>query len=439
SAVQDGAAMLYHYRDEIGFVAKAFLALKVGSYFSEVITGANAAIGAMRLYTGAIAGTTVASETATLAAGQLKTALAAAAKAGLYLALINELVELAQVYQELLIAEEALAKSKRTAAASTKQLEFSLRDLSEQTGVAFTTMAEFNKAVDDGKLIYDDASGKWKNAAKAIEQVKQAAVEVVDPIKLTVDEALHLTLTLSDQVKTLDDVKGGMGGFIRQIDAALGPLQAAGSEYAGHVKLLTELRAKFEEQQSYLDATAKGAAALEQAYKDLGITSSQALSEASTKAEAAFNLIRNNREPLEQQKDAFLAWAKAAVTAAEATGAVVPESLKAQAATLGLSKELGELTAKQYGYSDSIKELSPEQAKLSRAVAETEARLQQCREVMTSSTVSSKAKAKAQEELITLQGKLSEQTKQLSEVQALEAANYEQIKSKYAAVSDEML
>lgn len=439
SAVQDGAAMLYHYRDEIGFVAKAFLALKVGSYFSDVITGANAAIGVMRLYTGAIAGTTAASETATLAAGKLKAALAAAAKAGLYLALINELVELARVYQELLIAEEALAKSKRTAAASAKQLAFSLKDLSEQTGVAFTTMAEFNKAVDDGKLIYDDASGKWKNAAKAMEEVKQAAVEVVEPIKLTVDEALRLTLTLSDQVKTLDDVKGGMGGFIRQIDAALEPLKAAGTEYAGHVKLLTELRAKFEEQQSYLDATAKGTAALEQAYKDLGITSSQALIEATNKAEAAFNLIRNNREPLEQQKDAFLAWAKAALTAAEATGAVVPESLKAQAATLGLSKELSDLTAKQYGYSDSIKELSPEQAKLSRAVAETEARLKQCRDVMNSSTVSSKEKSKAQQELINLQGKLSAQTQQLSEVQALEAANYEQIKSKYAAVSDEML
>ncbi|MFB2661791.1 tape measure protein [Shewanella mangrovisoli] len=439
SAVQDGAAMLYHYRDEIAFVAKAFLALKVGSYFSDVIAGANAAIGVMRLYTGAIAGTTAASETATLAAGKLKAALAAAAKAGLYLALINELIELARVYQELLIAEEALAKSKRTAAASAKQLEYSLKDLSEQTGVAFTTMAEFNKAVDDGKLIYDDASGKWKNAAKAMEEVKQAAVEVVEPIKLTVNEALRLTVTLSDQVKTLNDVKGGMGGFIRQIDAALEPLKAAGEEYAGHVKLLTELRAKFEEQQSYLDATAKGAAALEQAYKDLGITSSQALTDATNKAETAFNLIRDNREPLEQQKDAFLAWAKAALTAAEATGAVVPESLKAQAATLGLSKELSDLTAKQYGYTASTKELSPEQAKLSRTVAETEARLKQCNDVLKSSTVSSKDKSKAQQELISLQGKLRDQTQQLSEVQALEAANYEQIKSKYAAVSDEML
>jgi tape measure domain-containing protein len=439
SAVQDGAAMLYHFKDEIGFVAKAWLALKIGGYFSDVITGANAAIGAMRLYTGAIVGTSAASNSAALAAGKLKIALAAAAKAGLYLALINELIQLAGVYQDLLLAEQALAASKRAASVSAKQLEHSLKDLSEQTGVAFTTMAEFNKAVDDGKLIYDDASGKWKNAAIAIEAVTQAAFEVVEPIKLTINEALRLTFTLSEQTKTLENVKGGMGGFIRQIDAALIPLQAAGAEYAGHVKLLSELKEKFAEQQTYLDATAQGTAALEQAYKSLGLTSSQALEMASNKAEAAFNLIKDNREPIEQQKDAFLSWAKSALTAAEATGATIPQTLKAQAASLGLTKDLSELTAKQYGYTDSVKDLSPEQAKLTRAVTDTQARLKQCRDVMNSSTVSSKDKAKAQKDLISLQGKLSDQTKQLSEVQALEAANYEQIKSKYAAVSDEML
>ncbi|MCG9722110.1 tape measure protein [Shewanella sp. Isolate7] len=438
-AIKDAMGLLYDYRQEIGFVAKAWLALKVGSYFSEVITGANAAIGALKLYSGAVAGTAAASNTAAAAAWKLKTALAAAARAGLYLALISELVELARVYRDVLIAEEAMTRSQREAVNSTKLLEFSLRDLSEQTGVAFTTMAEFNQAVDDGKLIYDDATGKWINAARAMEQVKQAAVEVVEPIQLTVDEALKLTLTLSEQTKTLDGLKGGIGGFIRQIDAALVPLKAAGSEYAAHVKLLTTLREKYQAQQDYIDATAKGAKALQDAYKELGLTSGEALQSTATKAEAAFNLIKDAREPIEQQRDAFIAWAKAALVAAEATGQTVPDTLKAEAAALGLTQQLDDLVKKQYGYRDSVKSVSPEQAKLSRELEETERRLQKCRDVMDSSTASSKDKAKAQKELTELQTQLSEQTKQLTEVQALESANYIQLKAKYDAVSKELL
>lgn len=439
SAVQDGAAMLYHYRDEIGFVAKAFLALKVGSYFSDVITGANAAIGVMRLYTGAIAGTTVASETATLAAGKLKAALAAAAKAGLYLALINELIEVARVYQELLIAEEALAKSKRTAAASTKQLAFSLKDLSEQTGVAFTTMAEFNKAVDDGKLIYDDASGKWKNAAKAMEEVKQAAVEVVEPIKLTIEQAVKLTQQLTEQAASLDNLKGGIGGFIRHLDSAIITFQAAGEEYAGHVEVLNKLKAKYEEQQKYLDATAKGTEALEQAYKDLGLTSAKSLQDTADKSKAAFELIRDNKEPVDQVRDAFINWAKAAIVAAEASGKTVPEGLKAQAAALQLSDEYQKLIDKSKNYSDGLKDgVTPTHQRLVKDIQDTTAALGKNREALSGSTDANTSNSAALVELNKNTEKLKEQQEKLNQVKALEIANYQELKGKYAAVNEEM-
>lgn len=440
SAVQDGAAMLYHYRDEIAFVVKAFLALKVGSYFSDVIAGANAAIGVMRLYTGAIAGTTAASETATLAAGKLKAALAAAAKAGLYLALINELIELARVYQELLIAEEALAKSKRTAAASAKQLEYSLKDLSEQTGVAFTTMAEFNKAVDDGKLIYDDASGKWKNAAKAMEEVKQAAVEVAEPIKLTIDQAIKLTQQLTEQATSLDNLKGGMGGFIRHLDSAIITFQAAGEEYAGHVEVLNRLKAKYEEQQKYLDATAKGTDALEQAYKDLGLTSTKSLQDAADKSKAAFELIRDNKEPVDQVRDAFINWAKAAIVAAEASGKTVPEGLKAQAAALQLSDEYQKLIDKSKNYSDGLKDgVTPAHQRLVEDIKETTIEIAKNRAAINNSTDANKGNSAAVHELNKNTEKLKEQQEKLNQVKALEIANYQELKGKYAAVNEEML
>lgn len=440
SAVQDGAAMLYHFRDEIGFVAKAFLALKVGSYFSDVITGANAAIGVMRLYTGAIMGTTAASEGAALAAGKLKTALAAAAKAGLYLALISELIEVARVYQELLIAEEALEKSKRAAASSAKQLEYSLKDLSEQTGVAFTTMAEFNKAVDEGKLIYDDATGKWKNAAKAMEEVKQAAVEVVEPIKLTIDQAIKLTQQLTEQATSLDNLKGGMGGFIRHLDSAIVTFQAAGKEYAGHVEVLKLLKAKYEEQQKYLDATAKGTEALEQAYKDLGLTSTKSLQDTADKSKAAFELIRDNKEPIDQVRDAFINWAKAAIVAAEASGKTVPEGLKAQAAALQLSDEYQKLTEKSKSYGAGLKDgVTPAHQRLVEDMKETTKEITKNRAAINNSTDANKGNSAAVTELNKNTEKLKEQQEKLNQVKALEIANYQELKGKYAAVNEEML
>ncbi|MGI2152258.1 tape measure protein [Shewanella oncorhynchi] len=440
SAVQDGAAMLYHFRDEIGFVAKAFLALKVGSYFSDVITGANAAIGVMRLYTGAIMGTTAASEGAALAAGKLKTALAAAAKAGLYLALISELIEVARVYQELLIAEEALEKSKRAAASSAKQLEYSLKDLSEQTGVAFTTMAEFNKAVDEGKLIYDDVTGKWKNAAKAMEEVKQAAVDVVEPIKLTIDQAIKLTQQLTDQTTSLENLKGGMGGFIRHLDSAILTFQAAGEEYAGHVEVLNKLKAKYEEQQKYLDATAKGTEALEQAYKDLGLTSTKSLQDTADKSKAAFELIRDNKEPIDQVRDAFINWAKAAIVAAEASGKTVPAGLKAQAAALQLSDEYQKLTEKSKSYGAGLKDgVTPAHQRLVEDMKETTKEITKNRTAINNSTDANKGNSAAVTELNKNTEKLKEQQEKLNQVKALEIANYQELKGKYAAVNEEML
>tara|TARA_R110002033_G_scaffold124195_1_gene166313 strand:- start:537 stop:4484 length:3948 start_codon:yes stop_codon:yes gene_type:complete len=439
SAVQDGAAMLYHFRDEIGFVAKAWLALKVGGYFSDVIVGANAAIGVMRLYTGSIVGTTAASETAALAAGKLKIALAAAARAGLYLALISELIEVARVYQELLIAEEALAKSKRAAAASTKLLEYSLRDLSEQTGVAFTTMAEFNKAVDDGKLIYDDATGKWKNAAKAIVEVKQAAIEVVEPLKLTTEQALKLTQQLTEQATSLDNIKGGIGGFIRLLDSAIVTFQAAGEEYAGHVEVLNQLKVKYEEQQQYLDATAKGTAALEQAYKDLGLTSTKSLQDTADKSKAAFELIRDNKEPIDQVRDAFINWAKAAIVAAEATGKTVPDSMRAQAAALQLSDEYQKLTDKSKRYSDGLQDgITPAHQKLTKDIKQTTESLAKNRAALSGSTDANTTNSAAIVELDKNTKKLKDQTEKLNEVKKLEIANYQELKGKYAAVTEDM-
>ncbi|AYV12992.1 tape measure protein [Shewanella algae] len=446
AAIKSAMSLLYDYREEIGFVAKAWLALKVGSYFSDVVVGARAAMAAMRSYAAIVATTSAATDAATIAAGKWKKALAAVGRAGMYLWLIEELIAVGVAYKALLDAREAQAKAEREAASSSQQLAAELKALSEQTGVAFENMEEFNKAVEGGALVYDNASGKWRSAASAMKEVADASdairkelAKLEQPILVTVDEALRLTDVLNRQAGSLENVKGGIGGFINTVDLAIDSLKSQGDEYAAHITLLEQLKVKFQDHQTYLDAMAKGSKALEQAYKDLGVTSANALQKTADKSRAAFELIRDAREPLAQQKEAFQAWAKAALEAAEAIGKPVPQILKTEAANLGLSKSLDELITKQLGFADATAATSPEQIKLSRELQTTEQRLQRCKEVLDSSTASSLEKAKASAELTRLQTQLGQQTRELTEIQALEAANYSQLKAKYEAVSDELL
>ncbi|TMO80567.1 hypothetical protein CWC12_20185, partial [Pseudoalteromonas ruthenica] len=57
NAIKGAATTLYEYREEIATVAKVWLALKVGNYFSSVISGATTAIASLRTYTAAIGST----------------------------------------------------------------------------------------------------------------------------------------------------------------------------------------------------------------------------------------------------------------------------------------------------------------------------------------------------------------------------------------------
>ncbi|MCH4295568.1 tape measure protein [Shewanella sp. 3B26] len=446
AAIKDVMGLLYDYREEIGFVAKAWLALKVGSYFSDVVVGAQAAMVAMRSYTAVIAGTAAATDAATLAAGKWKTALAAVGRAGLYLWLIEELVTVGFAYKDMLVAQEAQAKSEREAAASTKEKAERLKELSEETGIAISTMAEFHEAEEKGLIIYDEAIGKYKAAAKAVEEIADAAdtataalATMSEPIRITVDEALKLTDTLSRQAGSLDNLKGGMGGFIRMVDVALVSLKDAGDEYRAHVSLLEELKGKFEAQQTYLDAVAQGTEALEAAYKELGITSANSLQDTAEKSRVAFELIRDAKEPVDKVRDAFIQYARAAIVAAEANGKAVPDSLKMQAAALQLSEEFDKLTRKQQQYGETVKGLTPEHNRLAKELENTRENLALSRNEMNSSTASEKDKAEATKRHWELQKKLGEQTQALTEIQALEAANYSQLKAKYEAVSDELL
>lgn len=85
---------------------------------------------------------------------------------------------------------------------------------------------------------------------------------------------------------------------------------------------------------------------LEQAFSELGMKSAAALEEAAAKAEAAYSRMSTaGTTSLNQQKEAFLVWAKAELEAANASGRLPSSLLQSQAASMGLTNELAALTA----------------------------------------------------------------------------------------------
>ena len=82
----------------------------------------------------------------------------------------------------------------------------------------------------------------------------------------------------------------------------------------------------------------------EKAYSDLGMQSAAHLQELADKAEAAYSKISTSGDAsLSQQQEAFLKYAEASVTAAEASGSLPPALLDSQAAALGLTEQLDAL------------------------------------------------------------------------------------------------
>ncbi|WP_320153515.1 hypothetical protein [uncultured Tolumonas sp.] len=91
---------------------------------------------------------------------------------------------------------------------------------------------------------------------------------------------------------------------------------------------------------------------IEQAYSDLGIKSAATLEAMAAKAEAAYGKITaSGTASLEQQKAAFLAFAKAEIEAANASGRLPSAMLESRAEALGLTDQLNGLNAQLGGVS----------------------------------------------------------------------------------------
>lgn len=178
-------------------------------------------------------------------------------------------------------------------------------------------IAKMETLHNQGKLVGDDyvsSLGAAANAAKELAATNSAAgqvyIDLLKQQKAAAEEAYKTT--------GLEQYKAKIGEISQAIDKA------------------TNAQEK--------NVTASND--LEQAYSDLGMKSAAQLEALAAKAEAAYSLMSTSGSAsLNQQKEAFLAWAKAELEAANAAGRLPSSMLQSQAAALGLNNELAALTA----------------------------------------------------------------------------------------------
>lgn len=445
NAIKNTATTLYEYREEIATVAKVWLALKVGNYFSSVISGATTAIASLRTYTAAIGSTTVATNAAGIAAAKWSTALKAVGKAGLYTWLITELIDVGLLYKDLLVAEESLRKSQQASAIQAKALADEIQMLANSTGLIIRNSAELDALIESGKLVWDEATQRYVNLeyqqrklAESTAAATEAERQRQELLTLSLPEALKTIQSLEQQATSLDGVKIGVDGFIQSIESARVAIAGAGEQYQGQLAILDALKFKFEEHGALLERQKIFAGDVEKAYAELGLTSSKALDETANKLRAAYELMQESEQPLAVQRQAYLKWAEAAIAAADATDQTVPSSIQAAAAALGLTKELDKLIEKANALKPVTDTNSDAVNRFTRELEQTRDAIKTNQQVMASSTATAEQKAQAQAALTIQQQRLTNQTSDLTRVQQLELASLGELQREHSRLTDEL-
>jgi tape measure domain-containing protein len=444
-AIKGAATTLYEYREEIATVAKVWLALKVGNYFTSVISGAATAIASLRTYTAAVGSTTVATNAAGIAAAKWSTALKTVAKAGLYTWLISELIEVGFLYKDLLIAEEALRKSQQQSAQQAQLLTEELKSLSSSTGLVITNMAELDALIEAGTLVWDDVTNRYVNIEYQQQKLAESTAKTLAAEKerqaflsLTLPEAVKTIESLQQQATALDGVTIGVDGFLQSIESARTAIIAAGEQYQGQLVVLDALKVKFTEHGELLERQKIFAGDVGKAYEALGLTSVKALDDTANKLRAAYELMQESEQPLAIQQQAYLKWAEAAIKAADATDQTVPSSIQAAAATLGLTEELDKLIEKANALKPVTDTNSDAVNRFARELEQTRSAIITNQQVMASSTATAEQKAQAQAALTIQQQRLTDQTNDLNRVQQLEVLSLSELQRRQISVTAEL-
>jgi hypothetical protein len=115
-----------------------------------------------------------------------------------------------------------------------------LQDISERTGIAVTSMEEFNAAVDDGRLVFDQATQKWIAASDSMRALDDSATASAGGIKELGDGGDQASDALDTVGDSAEDAGRKANDSARGVGTLEGSLQEL-SKYE-HLELAVSLQ-----------------------------------------------------------------------------------------------------------------------------------------------------------------------------------------------------
>ncbi|WP_323883828.1 tape measure protein [Aeromonas caviae] len=234
---------VYAWRDALLVMAQAWYGLKIAGWIAD-LRGLYGQFIALPAATATAAGGMTTAGTAAAAASIGMQALGMAIK-GLLAAVtvesIFQIIRLATALKEWMQAELALRESQALRAQTQAQLNGQLAALSAQLGIAITSVEDMDRAVAEGKVHYDEATGSWRTGAAAVQALGTEAKQTrdyLDEINAVARKtAAELPATLGKAAQTLgldfERANGRIGESFKETLGALDTLvQHSGSSSA---------------------------------------------------------------------------------------------------------------------------------------------------------------------------------------------------------------
>lgn len=337
--IKSTIGFLVEYRTQIATVVTAWATLKVGSFFTNVATGAVTSITALKSFVNqGVVPTQVELNKTNVSTSKLNGLLGKLGLAGAAVVAGYEIGKLSLQLFKLQQNTDLLNQTILDGQPVRLKYEAALKAINDQTGQNYKTLKEAIEQQEKGNLVLDESTNKWVYHAEGVEKAraaqKQAAIELEHSqkaAKYAAEQVEENSKAWVENHKTTVDAKQALDKHIAALEKDL----PAGAQRS--LGALKELRGE-------LEAQIKASTALEEAYKTLGLESPKALQEAAQKSAAAFALIEQDATASKEVvAAAFNKMAEDAHKYATATNSTIPPQIRAKAAALGLTEQLDKL------------------------------------------------------------------------------------------------